>query len=263
MVMWSPGRFFWHQLIRKLGLNIQSFWICSSNFAHSDYINKCREWLAPPPRSYFIQGSDSQTHHNSREGIFLWPSPWSALNISLAARLTGIDFNFLQFNKVSRLTVCLRVFVSDSSGVISLSDICGLQCQIIRCQNWSHSPIPSNLPINSLYLHDQQDLIRPSSMKCWDSFDKSNMLLIFLLNQNCCAAEIVCCYQFLSLLSGVTKISGHHTTPLHTTPLHTTPLHTTPHNTTPHYTTPHHTTPLHTTPRPALPGSQCWRLPCW
>ena len=90
MVMWSPGRFFWHQLIRKLGLNIQSFWICSSNFAHSDYINKCREWLAPPPRSYFIQGCDSQTHHNSREGIFLWPSPWSALTISLAARLAEL-----------------------------------------------------------------------------------------------------------------------------------------------------------------------------
>ena len=98
---------------------------------------------------------------------------------------------------------------------LSLSDICGLQCQIIRCQNWSHSAIPSNLPINSLYLHDQQDLIRLSSMKCWDSFDKSNMLLIFLLNQKCCAAEKLCCYQFLLLLSGVTKISGH-TTPHHT-----------------------------------------------
>ena len=52
-------------------------------------------------------------------------------------------------------------------------------------------------------------------MKCWDSFDKSNMLLIFLLNEKCCAAKIVCCYQFLSLLSGMTKISGH-TTPHHT-----------------------------------------------
>ena len=137
----------------------------------------------------------------------------------LFGRRTGwIDFNFREFNEVPGMTVCLLVFVSDSSGVISLSlsDICGLQCQIIRCQNWSHSPIPSNLPINSLYLHDQQDLIRPSSMKCWDSFDKSNMLLIFLLNEKCCAAKIVCCYQFLSLLSGMTKISGH-TTPHHTT----------------------------------------------
>ena len=125
--MWSPGRFFWHQLIRKLGLNIQSFWICSSNFAHSDYINKCREWLAPPPRSYFIQGSDSQTHHNSREGIFSSPSPWSglvwsALSIFLASRLRLNWFQFpSEFNKISQLTVCLHAFVSQSSGVISLS----------------------------------------------------------------------------------------------------------------------------------------------
>ena len=123
MVMWSPGRFFWHQLIRKLGLNIQSFWICSSNFAHSDYINKCREWLAPPPRSYFIQGCDSQTHHNSREGIFLSPSPCSGQTSPSfwPPDWNWIDFNFLEFNKICRVTVCLHVFVSDSSGVISLS----------------------------------------------------------------------------------------------------------------------------------------------
>ena len=33
-------------------------------------------------------------------------------------------------------------------------------------------------------------------MKCGDSFDKSYMLLIFLLNQKCCAAEISLSYRF-------------------------------------------------------------------
>ena len=119
--------------------------------------------------SYFILCWDSQ----SQQSLGL---------VSLALLLTW-----------RRISISLTRRDSLSSGAVScyLSQI--VACQIMRCQS---DLTQRHLPINSLYLHDQQELIRWSSMKCSDSFDKSYMLLIFLLNQKCLAAKISLSYRF-------------------------------------------------------------------